>query len=66
MQERRAFRSLTESFRLTHIASSEFAPNQALFAVFDGHGGREVAHYAKKHFEDFLKGESSYKSGNMV
>ena len=28
---------------------------KALFGVFDGHGGREVAVYAKNHYEDILK-----------
>ena len=28
---------------------------KALFGVFDGHGGREVAVYCNKHYEDILK-----------
>ena len=28
--------------------------NEALFGVFDGHGGREVAVYSKGHYEDIL------------
>ena len=29
--------------------------DKALFGVFDGHGGREVAVYCNKHYEDILK-----------
>ena len=29
-------------------------PNAALFAVFDGHGGAEVARFCSKHFEKQL------------
>jgi len=38
------------------VASSKFNKNEneALFGVFDGHGGREVAVYSNKHYEDLL------------
>ena len=38
------------------MASSKFNKNEneALFGVFDGHGGREVAVYSNKHYEDLL------------
>lgn len=29
-------------------------PNKALFGVFDGHGGREVAVYCNQHYEKIL------------
>lgn len=38
--------------------------NQALFGVFDGHGGREVACYTEKHYIDYLKANESFKGGN--
>lgn len=47
-----------------HISNLEFTNSQALFAVFDGHGGREVAHYSKKHFPAILAKEADYKSGD--
>jgi serine/threonine protein phosphatase PrpC len=33
-------------------------PDKALFGVFDGHGGREVAVYCSMHYEKLL--EDSY------
>jgi hypothetical protein len=33
--------------------------------VFDGHGGKEVAHYSKNHFEDCLKSQTEYTSGDL-
>lgn len=33
--------------------------HRALFAVFDGHGGREVAVYCKKHFPEILQSEAA-------
>ena len=47
-----------------HISNLEFARGQCLFAVFDGHGGREVAHYAQTHFEDCLKTQKQYSAGD--
>ena len=33
-----------------------------MFAVFDGHGGGEVAKYAKRHFEEGLRTIEEFKS----
>jgi len=44
-----------------HIASLEFDSGKTLFGVFDGHGGREVAHYAKKYLESCIRDEQEYK-----
>ncbi len=35
----------------------------ACFAVFDGHGGKEVALYAGKHVVRTLMSNESYKAG---
>jgi serine/threonine protein phosphatase PrpC len=43
-----------------HISNVEFGEQQSLFAVFDGHGGREVAKYAEIHFEDCVKSSPAF------
>jgi serine/threonine protein phosphatase PrpC len=35
--------------------------NQALFGVFDGHGGKEVALFTEKHFTELLKSNPKYQ-----
>ena len=47
-----------------HIASDIALPGQqkgTLFGVFDGHGGKEVAEFAKKHFKKILEAELKSK-----
>ena len=36
-----------------------------MFAVYDGHGGVEVATYCSKYFPDLLKSLDEYKNGNI-
>jgi len=36
----------------------------SVFGVFDGHGGKEVSIYVKKHFIEELKRLENYKNGN--
>lgn len=43
-----------------HICSLNFDKNTALFAVFDGHGGSEVAVYCSQKLPDFLKNTETY------
>ena len=38
-------------------------PEQAFFAVFDGHGGRDAAHFAREHLWDMIKGQKGFYSG---
>lgn len=40
----------------------DVSKKHALFGVFDGHGGREVAIYTEQHFTDYLKNNESYKA----
>lgn len=37
-----------------------------MFAVFDGHGGGEVARYSKRHFEYGLKNIEEFKKENFL
>lgn len=46
-----------------HITNGEFDTDSALFAVFDGHGGAEVAKFCAKHFGNELKKCQEYKDG---
>ncbi len=43
-----------------HIANLNFGEKQALFAVFDGHGGREVAKFSELHFQDCVRSTDAY------
>lgn len=45
-----------------HISDIDIEPGVHLFAVFDGHGGSEVAIFAQRHFKDELKKNVNYKS----
>ena len=46
-----------------HISNGELDNETALFAVFDGHGGAEVAKFCSKHFGNKLKETQEYKDG---
>lgn len=48
----------------SHIAKFNIAPDIHLFAVFDGHRGKEVALYVEKHFVDLLLANESFKKGD--
>ena len=37
-----------------HITAPDFVPGHSLFAVFDGHGGSEVAQFVRNKFSEVL------------
>lgn len=47
-----------------HLAVPDFDSNTALFGVFDGHNGAEVAQYCAKTLPGLLKKNGNYKSKN--
>ena len=44
-----------------HITAVDFVPGFSLFAVFDGHGGAEVAKYCGAHFVEELKNDPNFR-----
>lgn len=48
-----------------HNCLLDFDKDASLFAVYDGHGGQEVAQYASDLFPNFLKTVEAYKKDNM-
>lgn len=48
----------------SHIAELKLPNGEALFGVFDGHGGKEVALYVEKKFVNTFKNLAEYKSGD--
>ena len=46
----------------SHIAELDLGDGNALFAVFDGHGGSEVAKFAENHFTKNLVSCPAYKN----
>ena len=47
-----------------HIADVDFDQGISLFAVFDGHGGPEVAKFCAEYFGPELKKNENYKNKN--
>mmetsp|Transcript_38870 Transcript_38870/g.44250 ORF Transcript_38870/g.44250 Transcript_38870/m.44250 type:complete len:319 (+) Transcript_38870:47-1003(+) len=47
-----------------HITNENLETQTALFAVFDGHGGPEVAQFSSRHFGELLLKQAPYKSGD--
>jgi len=47
----------------SHIAKFNIAPDTHIFGVFDGHGGKEVARFAERHFIDELLANKAFKEG---
>ncbi|CAF3972897.1 unnamed protein product [Rotaria sordida] len=48
-----------------HNAILDFDGKTSFFAVYDGHGGAEIALYCSRHFPDFLKQLDSYRKGQL-
>ncbi|KAF9824882.1 hypothetical protein SFRURICE_015280 [Spodoptera frugiperda] len=49
----------------THILSLPEDPGTAYFAVYDGHGGSNIAEYAGKHLHKFVTARPEYHLGNI-
>ncbi|XP_037728570.1 probable protein phosphatase CG10417 isoform X1 [Drosophila subpulchrella] len=48
-----------------HNSILNFDKNTSFFAVYDGHGGAEVAQYCADKFPEFLKNLETYKNGQL-
>ena len=48
-----------------HINEPDFTSLTSLFAVFDGHGGPEVAKFCERHFGEELKENKNFQHGVM-
>lgn len=53
-------------FQDAHNCIAKFDENSSLFAVYDGHGGAEVAIYLSRHLPDMLKACVAYKNGEFI
>ncbi|KAM3963119.1 putative protein phosphatase CG10417 isoform 2-T2 [Aphomia sociella] len=49
-----------------HNTILDFDGNTSLFAVYDGHGGAEVATYCSQKLPDFIKNTDAYKNGELI
>ncbi len=48
-----------------HNAILDFDGKTSFFAVYDGHGGAEIALYCSRHLPDFIKQLDSYREGRL-
>ncbi|XP_061522612.1 protein phosphatase 1G isoform X1 [Phycodurus eques] len=48
-----------------HNCIPEFDEDTAMFSVYDGHGGEEVALYCSKYLPDIIKEQKNYKDGKL-
>ena len=48
-----------------HNAILKYDTDSSLFAVYDGHGGHEVAKYCSQNLPNFIKQNEDYRQGNI-
>lgn len=49
-----------------HNTILDFDVNTSFFAVYDGHGGAEVATYCSQNLPDYIKNTDAYKNGELI
>lgn len=49
-----------------HIHTLDLGDGNSLFAVFDGHGGEQVAMFCEEHMPDLLMSSQEYKNKNYA
>jgi len=52
--------------KLQNSASDDTRPPKSFFAVYDGHGGYEVARYAARHLHKILEESEKFRSGDIA
>jgi len=52
-------------FQDAHNAILKYDTDSSLFAVYDGHGGHEVAKYCAQRLPNFIKNNEDYQKGEI-
>nr|CAD7431515.1 unnamed protein product [Timema monikensis] len=50
----------------SHNCLLEFDKGTSLFAVYDGHGGHEVAQYCAQNFPEYIKQRETFQKGDYI
>nr|XP_032631098.1 protein phosphatase 1G isoform X2 [Chelonoidis abingdonii] len=61
----RLYRSVRVSMEDAHNCIPELDGETAMFSVYDGHGGAEVALYCAKYLPEIIKDQKAYKEGKL-